>query len=354
MNEIMELVGAPGVLVRSAWQKAKEDNPGMRTRDAAAALGVSEASLVASLVGHGAIRLDGDFARLLERMPEVGKVMVLTRNESCVHEKVGEYGNVNISAGGGVVLNHDVDLRVFMSHWRHGYSIEEPMKDGGSRRSLQFFDGEGVAVHKIFTRDATDIAAWSAIIDGFRADDQSDGFKPLSYPAKAAERADSEIDIAGLRANWEALQDVHEFFGMLRDFGVGRLQSFRLVGAPFAKPVQTNSARRVLETAAERAAPIMVFVGNRGCIQIHTGPLETIKVMGPWLNVLDPGFNLHLREDRIASAWVVRKPTLDGTITSLELFDAHGVNFAMFFGERRAGQNEREDWREIIDTLEAV
>jgi hypothetical protein len=37
----------------------------------------------------------------------------------------------------------------------------------------------------------------------------------------------------------------------------------------------------------------MCFVGNRGCIQIHTGPVKNIKIMGPWLNVMDPGFNLH-------------------------------------------------------------
>src|SRR5690348_18119092 len=29
-------------------------------------------------------------------------------------------------------------------------------------------------------------------------------------------------------------------------------------------------------------------------------------------NILDPDFNMHLREDLIESAWVVRKPTTDG------------------------------------------
>lgn len=354
MSEVMELSGAPGGKVRSAWERAKDDNPGMRARDAAALLGVSEAGLVASLVDHGAVRLEGDFSRLIERMPEAGEVMALTRNESCVHEKIGEYGNIDISSGGGVVLNHDIDLRVFMGQWRHGYTIEEPMKDGGLRRSLQFFDGAGVAVHKIYARDATDITSWSGIVDAFRADDQSDVFEPQVYPAKPAEKADSEIDIPGLCAAWEALEDVHDFFGMLREFGVGRHQAFRLVGAPHAERVQVGSACRVLETAAQRSAPIMVFVGNRGCIQIHSGPVERIKAMGPWLNVLDPRFNLHLREDRIESAWLIRKPTRDGIVTSLELFDADGVNFAMFFGERKPGQSERDDWREIVGTLEAA
>ena len=86
-------------------------------------------------------------------------------------------------------------------------------------------------------------------------------------------------------------------------------------------------------------------------IQIHTGPVHKVAVMGPWLNVLDPSFNLHLREDHIASAWVVRKPTSDGLVTSLELFDAQGDTIAMLFGERKPGRTELCAWRAIIDSL---
>ncbi|HLU69346.1 MAG TPA: ChuX/HutX family heme-like substrate-binding protein, partial [Fibrobacteria bacterium] len=88
----------------------------------------------------------------------------------------------------------------------------------------------------------------------------------------------------------------------------------------------------MLELASARELPIMVFVGNPGCIQIHTGTVNNIKVMGPWLNVMDPEFNLHLREDRVAETWVVRKPTQDGTVTSIEAFTADGENIALLFG----------------------
>ena len=66
----------------------------------------------------------------------------------------------------------------------------------------------------------------------------------------------------------------------------------------------------------------MVFVGNRGCLQIHAGPVHRVEMVGPWLNVLDPGFNLHLREDRVTAAWVARKPSGHGDIHALELYDA--------------------------------
>ena len=68
-----------------------------RAADIAAQLGVSEAALVAAEVGLTAIRIDGSANRFLERAPELGTVMALTRNESSVHEKIGPF--VKASAG---------------------------------------------------------------------------------------------------------------------------------------------------------------------------------------------------------------------------------------------------------------
>ena len=70
-----------------------------------------------------------------------------------------------------------------------------------------------------------------------------------------------------------------------------------------------------------------------------------------WLNVLDPGFNLHLREDRVANAWIVEKPTSDGVVTSVEAFDGDGELMAMFFGARKPGAPELERWRELVREL---
>ena len=159
--------------------------------------------------------------------------------------------------------------------------------------------------------------------------------------------------MAGFHAGWDALEDTHEFFGLLRRFGLGRVQALRLAGPDRARPVAASALSTVLRSAAGSGLPIMVFVGNRGCIGIHTGPVHRIKAMGPWLNVLDPGFNLHLREDRIATAWVVRKPTADGIVTSLELFDAAGETIAFLFGRRKPSEPELDGWRALAAGLAA-
>ena len=62
--------------------------------------------------------------------------------------------------------------------------------------------------------------------------------------------------------------------------------------------------------------------------------------MGPSLNVLDPGFNLHLRADQLAEVWLVKKPTRHGMAVSIEAFDAEGMIIVQIFGQRSPG-NER-------------
>jgi putative hemin transport protein len=70
--------------------------------------------------------------------------------------------------------------------------------------------------------------------------------------------------------------------------------------------------------------------------------------------VLDPGFNLHLREDLIEDVWVVEKPTSDGVVTSVEAFDARGELMVMFFGARKPGQSELVAWRNIVAHLQST
>jgi putative hemin transport protein len=148
------------------------------------------------------------------------------------------------------------------------------------------------------------------------------------------------------------MKDTHDFYPMVRDLGLTRRDANALAGDDLARALPPAAFESLLHDAAARVLPIMIFVGNPGCIQIHTGPINTIERMGPWLNVLDPGFNLHARADAIAEVWRVRKPTVDGIVTSIELFDAAGNELALLFGERKPGRPELESWRNLVSDIE--
>jgi putative hemin transport protein len=333
------------------WDALRVEYPHLRIRDAAATLGVSEAELLATTVGTTATRLDGDVAAMLLALPGVGRCMALTRNAHAVSEVRGRYGGVELGPHAGQVVGEAIDLRVFLGHWRYAFAVEEPHpRDADARRrSLHVFDAAGTAVHKVYLEPDGDVAAWDALV-AVHADPQG--------PAIAIERATAVIgrgavaDVEALRRDWDAMADTHEFFLLLRKHQAGRLDALRVAGESRARTVQRDALGRVLSESAETGSRIMIFVGNRGCIQVYSGPVKRVVRTGPWINVLDPGFNLHLREDQIASSWVVKKPTRSGVVTSLELYDSDGELIAQLF-RKRDDRERAEDpaWSDLLDGL---
>lgn len=346
----------PNVPLKQRWQQFREQHPQIRIRDAAKDLGVSEAELLATNCGESVTRLavpksDKGWGEVLEQLPALGEAMALTRNEHCVHERYGRYRDVGVFGSMGSVVGPDIDLRFFLSRWHHGFVVIEETSHG-RRESIQFFDRDGTAVHKVYLQEGSDRGAFERLVEQFRSEDQSIDLSVTAYPPREADRPDAEIDVAAFAKGWRGLQDTHEFFGLLKTHGVGRRQALRLIGNEFAEPLSVNAPEGVLRQASESGTPIMVFVGNPGMIQIHTGQVQRIVPRGEWLNVLDEEFNLHLRQTAIADAWAVRKPTQKGIVTSVEVFDAAGDLIVQFFGKRKPGEAELDAWRGIVGGLE--
>lgn len=337
--------------------RARQENPKMRERDLATQLGISEAEFVAAHCGEGALRIEPRVNDLLNGLEAVGEVMALTRNESAVHEKIGIYDKVVAGEHNAMVLGEQIDLRIFPKVWKHGFAVEK--RDGDDiRRSLQFFDAGGEAVHKVHLRPTSSLYAYQKLVSSLEAADQSRtvAVEPVA-PATNEEIAEIGPDMGNaeeLRARWGKMTDVHQFFGLLKDLKLSRRAAVQMIGQDYAWKLDNDAVAALMHHAAGQAIPIMCFVGNRGCIQIHSGPVAAIKPMGPWINVLDETFHLHLRLDHIAEAWAVRKPTKDGHVTSIEVFDAKGSMIIQFFGKRHEGHAERDDWRFLAENLPRI
>ena len=239
--------------IAERWAQLQETQPRMRIRDAATELGVSEAQLLASQCGQNVTRLQADWGTLLTELEALGPMLALTRNEFIVHEKDGQYRNVELfrsHANMGQVLDEGIDLRLFLNHWQFGFAVENEAQRGPSR-SLQFFDSSGTAVHKAFLRDAGNVEAYQALVQRYTSSDQSRAQVVQPKAAPETEQPDSEIDIAGFHAAWQALKDTHDFVFVLRKFGLTRTQALRLAEPEMAWQVNTESFRQSLEMSAE-------------------------------------------------------------------------------------------------------
>lgn len=330
-------------------RRARQANPIIRERDLAAQLDISEAELVAADCGLSSLRIEPRVNDLLTGLEAVGEVMALTRNQSAVHEKIGVYDNVLTGNHHAMVLGKDIDLRIFPKVWEHGFAVEK--RNGGEiRRSLQFFDAAGEAVHKVYLRSASNLYAYQKLVAELESSNQ-EPIVPVEASVADDHAEDEAATVDDLREHWSGLTDVHQFFDMLKTLKLSRCQAMRMVGQDFAWPLDKDAVGAMFEHAVEGEMPIMCFVGNRGCIQIHSGPIKSLKPIGPWINVLDETFHLHLRTHHIREVWAVRKPTGDGHVTSVEAYGADGKMIIQFFGTRKEGERERGDWRFLAENL---
>ncbi len=343
--------------LRESWKKLQETKPGMRIRECAQELGVSEAELLATTVGDYTTKLEGDWTELVKRFPELGRVMSLTRNDGCVLEHKGPFQKIDIMGAGAramATVIGPIESRVFFGGWKFGFAVKQ-QTPRGLQQSIQIFDQSGTAITKVYlveeqnNKKGSNQDAFDKIVTDYTSADQSTALKVESI-VEPPTKSIPEVDAAALMTDWSNMKDTHDFFGILRKHNVNRLDALYLA-KDYAYQLNKEALKTVLETAASTKLPIMIFAGNRGNLQIHQGKVQTIRVMENWLNILDPDFNMHLREDLIDTLWVVKKPTEDGVVTSIEAFDKNKNMIAQFFGLRKPGIPELKDWAALVEKL---
>jgi putative hemin transport protein len=164
---------------------ARPQKPKLRERDLAAAIGLSEAHLLAADHGISSVRTIADPQALMPHVCALSEVMALTRNDSAVHERRGAYQDYRAGDHAQMVLGPDIDLRIFPRHGLHAFAVTKET-EAEVRRSLQVFDAagdaEGDAVHKVHLERSSDIAAFDRAVGALRLPDAA----PFSLTARAA------------------------------------------------------------------------------------------------------------------------------------------------------------------------
>src|SRR3546814_4866803 len=207
------------ISLKEIWAEFRQKNPKVRIREAARILGVSEAELVATGVGDHVIALKNTFKDLLKEVSSLGRVMALTRNEFCVHERKGRYEQVSVNNHVGLALGPDIDLRMFMSQWKIGFAVQE-----NDRKSLQFFNGEGTAMHKIYLTPDSDLTAYNQLVERYRSSVVPDPLVSTAWPQGAGNEPvelPASIDrtpVRDFQKGWLAIKATHDFLDLSRKY----------------------------------------------------------------------------------------------------------------------------------------
>ncbi len=347
------------------WSALRTAQPGVQPRDAARTLQVSEAELLATNIGKGVTRLnDSNHAprEIMRRALDLGNVMALTRSENIVIETTGVASRLKeedqdkpddserqaraLNIAGGY-LGGPIDLRFQFPAWRYAFAVVQPGRDGATSRSLQFFDASGQAIHKVYLKNDAAIPVFDKLVADFKMPVQDAPLQVSAAPLKPAAKPDAAIDIKEFHLAWTEMTDVHQFNRIVSEFKMTREQAMRLGPAGTVTRVTPQAIRALLEGAAKQQVALMAFVGNDGITQIYSGKIGKVAAAGGWFNVLDPNFNLHVRDTALRSGYVVRR----AGITSVEFYDDRGDLVVTFFGVRERGKPQPQGWTDLANGL---
>jgi putative hemin transport protein len=289
-------------------------------------------------IPHRVTRLKGPFSALLYRIGEIGAVTILSGNESAIQERTEVYDH----AGG-----ESISCR----QWKYGFAVNDKSEEGRLQRGLHFFDGDGNSTHKIMLHESSMVDAYHAIVRDFAAAEQAPVLDIFRSRPLTANDGVNRIDVNRLRADWARVNRTEDFLASQIEFDHLRLHKLRLAGKAFAHQVANDSVRVLLQKMADLGGTVMALVGNAGIVQSYQGRVKQILRSDAWLNIVSHDYRLRLREDHIDSVWVAKKPTTDGIVTSLELFNRQGISIARFFSCTEPGRPEPKEWRDSIMRL---
>lgn len=229
---------------------------GLTHRAIAARLALSEAELVARGCGTFCTRLVADAPRLFQAATRLGPIKLVARNDDAVLERTGAVRHVRFD--GAVLEVEGGNFRLVAETAQIGsiYALDEE-RPRGIKRSIALYDRRGASIAKLILRAGSDVAAYERLCASLRHPEQA-AYAPGTAPEPAVPGPPPDA----VRAS-------------LADF---------------------------LASAVARATPLAITVRNDAARLETEAVLQHVRrsARAPWINVLDPGLDLHLCEAGIA------------------------------------------------------
>ncbi len=337
--------------LREAYERLKAQKPPLYLREAARQLGVSEMALLSLEIGKSVFPLRPEWRPLLERLSQEGELMGLSRNSWAVIENTGPYPKPTFE--GPIAVFHDsppaLDLRCYLSQWAYAFAVQT-QKGGRSLYSIQIFTPWGESIHKVYFTGSDAALRWQALRVDFEQSEFSFEMGAIA-PEPPLPSQEGPADRESFLHAWARLADTHDFHALLRQHRVSRLAALRAAEGHFAWPLSPAQWEYFLQWVQTTQTPIMFFVGNAGIHQIYTGPVTSITYERGWHNFHGPHLTLHFNPQGLGHLYLVKKPTREGNIYSLEIFSPQGEEVLWIFGARKPGQAVSPEWTHFIGSL---
>ena len=285
--------------LKSKWKTFQKDNPKVRIRDAAYQMKVSEAELLSTEINETvSFLLIEDMTAFIKDVLKVDKIMLLIRSDYVVHEKTIKTKNIRLEENQIIDLDkNDCSILDFNIDAFEYVFFQKKMHSNRELKSFQFFDKAGMAILKIYLKG-----------------------KDLGFF--------DEIDLKYKKTyNYEMQSDLDINNSNLLDSKIKINLPFDTINSKTTcRDISVKSLRLILENASDMKTPIQIHALGLGTIQYHRNTVRNIVDYGPWVNVIDQKFNLHVLENGLTRASLIQYQFKDCQQYLINFFDKNNTH----------------------------
>tara|TARA_B100000401_G_scaffold392683_1_gene300110 strand:+ start:459 stop:1535 length:1077 start_codon:yes stop_codon:yes gene_type:complete len=302
------------------WNKfnKNDENKKVRIRDAAKKLNCSEAELLSLQISKNLNYLEiKDLNVFFKKILTIDKIMLLIRNDFVVHEKNLETKDITFNQNSFLFKeNNDIILNFQPESICHIFH-ESKLHAKRELKSFQFFNSQGDSILKIYLK-GKDSLKFSKIAKEYIVD----------YNYQVQENLDKTMTTPKIEKNL--------FF-----------QNYDLKNT---KTIQKNILRSILEKFAKEKKQISIYAMGTSSIQYHNDFIKNIVEYGPWINVIDKGFNIHVLEKMLNKSKIFEYSYNDQSVYNIEFFDKN-KNLLMGITSLK---NEIKNFNKLLKNLEII
>tara|TARA_Y100001960_G_scaffold103681_1_gene111720 strand:- start:2394 stop:3398 length:1005 start_codon:yes stop_codon:yes gene_type:complete len=290
--------------LKNSWEtfKSNPDNQKIRIRDAAKNLNVSEAELLSTETNKNVSLLSiPNKENFLLKILSLDKIMTLIRNDIVVHEKVMLTSNIKLNKNSFLNTSDD-NYPLLNFNEDNFYFVFSEIKEHAKRelRSFQFFDICGNSSLKIYLK-GKDTAGFDKLTEEYKID--------YNYEVQEQIVNKKQPTLSKTDNVLEGLTNVKLFF---TDNNLSYTDYYKL---------DINIIREVFNQASDNSIPLQIHGIGHQCIQYHRDYIKNIIDFGPWINVIDKGFNIHALEKQLIIGIIIKYTENNSNHYSIEFFD---------------------------------
>ncbi len=321
----------------------------MYPRDAAKELGVSELELVAVL--DGVEFWDARPEDILGDLHQLGTVMSMVRSDHAVSEVNQTFpkwqlreGEKNTVSEGALTLQLDVER---LKHIL--------LKVDGKRHSLQFFDASGACLQKVVVAARSDLGALAQLRSKYALEKAPE----LKVEAGSALEADhAAVDPQAIQESWASLAGPQQANVLFETLNIKRWQALEALGQDVAHCLKDLAPMTLLKHLADSKLAVRHSLSNGPVSQSFEGRFKNIQDAMGFSNVLDAGFNLHLRSDAVCGVWLLKSEGGEAEQHWIEVYGGdHELISSFSLAESSLGEEElfnaRSQWKAVVEALKA-